>query len=176
MAYSKRQWLSYMSSPWQPCRCCSYYHVVVSLLLLALLLVTIILEPLLQLPPQAPLVQHSTPAMLQRLPPRPINGIKADHALAFFVVKQVVVCGGVVGQGGLLGAAPGRRGEEAAQGVGEVGAPGGGGEGGWRGEGEVVGVAGAVAADEGEDGEGEEEIEGEGEGEGEQEGLFVNGE
>lgn len=81
----------------------------------AVLIVTIILEPLLELPAQPPLLVDQTAPLLQGLPATVIDGIKADHALALGVVevRGVVV---VDVDGGLAG--PGRGQEEGVQGVG----------------------------------------------------------
>ena len=116
---------------------------------------------MLQLPPQPPLLLDQTPSGVQRLPASLVHRIEAHHALALFVVKVLVLAVVVVDVDCVL-ASPGRGCEEGVEGVGELGAPvccllGEGG-----GHGEVLAVAGAVAADEGENEEGCGEVEKEG--------------
>jgi hypothetical protein len=129
--------------------------------LVDVLIVAVVLEALLQIPPQTAFLFDHAPPVVEGLPPALVEGIEADHALALVVVevaRLVVVAVDVEGR--LAG--PSARQEQVVQGVGELGAPVGGVCGHGGGHGEVVRVAGAVTADEGQDEEGGGEIEDEG--------------
>lgn len=123
------------------------------------LIIAIIFEALLQLPPQPSLLLNHTPPCIQGLAPALIHRIEPNHALAVLVVE---VGRRVVVHVNHRLARPGGGHEEGVQGIGELGAPRGGvgGHGGRHGQ--VLGVAGAVAADEGEDEEGGGEVEDQG--------------
>ena len=120
-----------------------------------MLLIAVILEPLLELSTQPPLlVSHDTASLLQRLSPPLIDRVKAHHTLALFIVKQLVL--GVlpatpIHNSQVITPSPGARNKEIVDSVGYARPPRGCGQGHVGGHGQVLRVAGAMAADEWED-------------------------